>query len=138
VPKFATEEWLQAYKDAINASPDIAEAAKDWERDIAIVVEAEPDKGIPIDLGALFQIEHGRCREAKIVTNEEADRATFVISAPYSRWKEVIQGKLDPIKGMLQGKLKVKGDLPTLAREVEAAKALVNIARSVTTEFPDD
>jgi hypothetical protein len=39
---------------------------------------------------------------------------------------------------MLQGTLKVKGDLPTLAREVEAAKALVNLASSVTSGFPDD
>jgi putative sterol carrier protein len=138
VPKFATIEWVEAYKDAINADPEIAEASKDWERDIAIVVEAEPDKGIPVDLWGLFDINHGKCREAKIVSPEEGDRATYVIRAPYSRWKEVIQGKLDPIKGMLQGKLKVTGDLPTLAREVKAADALVKIARAVTTEFPDE
>lgn len=138
MPKFATIEWVEAYEDAINADPEIAEASKDWERDIAIVVEAEPDKGIPVDLWGLFDIYHGKCREAKIVSPEEGDRATYVIRAPYSRWKEVIQGKLDPIKGMLQGKLKVTGDLPTLAREVKAADALVKIARAVTTEFPDE
>jgi putative sterol carrier protein len=136
---FATPEWLAAYKDAINADPDLAQAAKDWEnRDIAIVVEAEPEKGVPLDLAAQFEIEHGRCREAKIVSIDEANRATFTITAPYSRWKLVVQGKLDPIRGMLQGKLQVTGDLPTLAREVQAAKALVNVAGSITTEFPDD
>ena len=138
MPRFATVEWVEAYKDAINADPEIAEASKDWERDIAIVVETEPDKGIPVDLWGLFDIHHGKCREATIVSPEEGDRATYVIRAPYSRWKEVIQGKLDPIKGMLQGKLKVTGDLPTLAREVKAADALVKIARAVTTEFPDE
>jgi putative sterol carrier protein len=138
VPKFATEEWLRAYKDAIDTSPELAEAAKDWERDIAIVVEAEPDKGMPVDLWTLFVIDHGRCKEAKLVTPDEGEKATFVISAPYSMWKDVVQGRVDPIKGMLQGKLKVSGDLPTLAREVKAAESLVKLARSVTTEFPDD
>lgn len=133
---FATEEWLGAYKDAINASPEIAEAAKDWERDIAIVVEADPEHGIPIDLCGWFDVQHGKCREAKIVTPEEGERATYVISGPYLRWKDVIEGRIDPIKGMLQGKLKVRGDVHTLAREVKATEALVKIARSVTTDFP--
>lgn len=139
MPTFATPEWLEAYKDAINASPEIAQAAKDWDdRDIAIVVLAEPERSVPIDLSALFEIDHGKCREARIVSPEEADRATFTITAPYSLWKEVVQGKLDPIRGMLQGKLQVSGDLPTLAREVQAAKALVNLASGVTSKFPDD
>ena len=139
MPNFATPEWLAAYRDAINSSPEIAEATKDWvDRDIAIVVEAEPDKSVPLDLAALFEVAHGECREAKIVSVDEANRATFTITAPYSLWKQVVMGKLDPIRGMLQGKLKVRGDLPTLAREVAAAKALVNLAGAVTTSFPDD
>lgn len=137
MPRFATPEWLEAYRDAINADVTIAETTKDWERDIAIVVEHEPEKGIPVDLWGLFDIRHGRCETARIVTADEGDRATYVIRGPYSRWKEVIEGKVDPIKAMLQGKLKVTGDLHTLAREVTAADALVKIARAITTEFPD-
>lgn len=137
MPKFATPEWVDAYKAAINADADIASAAQGWDRDIAIVVEAAPGRGIPMDLCGLFVIRNGRCDEARIVSVDEGERATFVIRAPYSRWKEVIEGRLDPIKGMIQGKLKVSGDLPALAREVKAADALVKIARAITTEFPD-
>jgi putative sterol carrier protein len=138
VPTFASVEWLDAYKDAINASAEVAEFAKDWERDIVIVVEAEPDKGVPVDLWALFDIDHGKVREARIVTPEEGDRATYVISAPYTQWKHVVQGRVDPIKGMLQGKLKVRGDVHTLAQEVKATEALVKAARGITSGFPDD
>lgn len=138
MPTFASVEWLDAYKDAINASPEIAEYAKEWERDIVIVVEAERDKGIPFDLWALFDIDHGKVREARIVTPEEGERATYVISAPYSEWKNVVQGRVDPIKGMLQGKLKVRGDVHTLASEVKATEALVKAARAITSGFPDD
>ncbi len=52
--------------------------------------------------------------------------------------KEVIKRELDPVKGMMQGKLKLKGDLPTIVRYVKAANELVNLAGSVPTEFVDE
>lgn len=136
--RFATDEWLQAYKDAIDSSSELSEAAGDWERDITLVVEAEPDKGVPVDLWGLFEIEHGKCKRATAVAPEVGDRAEFVIRAPYSRWREIIEGKLDPTRALLQGKLKVKGDLTTLTKEVAATQALVRAAASIPTRFPDD
>ncbi len=136
--KFGSDEWLQAYKDAINSSPELAEAASDWERDITLIVEAEPDKGVPIDLWGLFEVQHGKCKAATAVTPEVGQRAEYVIRAPYSRWREIIEGKLDPTRALLQGKLQVKGDLKALTQEVEAARALVKAAASVPTNFPDD
>jgi putative sterol carrier protein len=61
-----------------------------------------------------------------------------VIRAPYSRWKEVLLGRLDPVKAMLQGKLKLRGDLPQIIRHVRAAKELVNVAAATPTEFVDE
>ncbi len=136
--KFASDEWLEAFKDAINSSSEVAEAAGDWERDITLVVEAEPDKGLHVDLWGLFEVEHGKCKSAKAVAPEVGDRAQFVIRAPYSRWKEIIKGKLDPTRALLQGKLQVKGDLKALTQEVEATQALVKAAASIPTQFPDE
>lgn len=138
MPVFASVEWLEAYREAINASPELAAAASEWERDIAIEVAAEPQEGLPVDLWARFDINHGVCREARAVSPEEGQRATYVISGPYTLWKQIVQGRVDPTKAMLQGKLKVKGDLPTLAAEVKATDALVRLARQVTTGFPDE
>ena len=69
---------------------------------------------------------------------EEGEKAKFIIRAPYTRWKEVIRKELDPVKGMMQGKLKLRGDLPTIVRYVKAANELVNLAASVPTEFVDE
>ena len=38
----------------------------------------------------------------------------------------------------MQGKLKLKGDLPTIVKYVKAANELVNLAASVPTEFVDE
>jgi putative sterol carrier protein len=78
------------------------------------------------------------CRGAKLVAQDEGEAARFVISAPYSRWKEVIQGRLDPIRGMREGKLRLDGDLPAIVAHVGAAKILVGLASTIPTEFPDD
>ena len=137
--QFPSEAWLTEYVERINASKEYAEAAATWEGDLAYVFEAEPDKGVPDDVWVWIDLYHGTCRGARFaVTQDEGEKAKFLIRAPYSRWKEVIRRELDPIKGMMQGKLKLKGDLPTIVRYVKAANELVNIASSVATEFVDE
>jgi putative sterol carrier protein len=139
MPEFPSEAWLTEYVALINASADYQEAAATWEGDVTYVFEAEPDKGVPEDLYAWLDLWHGECREGRYgVTPEEGDAAKFVIRAPYTRWKEVIRKELDPVKGMMQGKLRLKGDLPTIVRYVRAANVLVNLAGSVPTEFVDE
>lgn len=136
--RFPSEEWLQEYAARINGSDAYRAAAETWEGDVAYVIEAEPDKGVPEDVWAWLDLWHGECREARIVTVEEGERAAFVIRAPYSRWKDVIRKELDPVKGMMQGKLKLTGDLPTILRYLKAANELVNLAGAVPTTFPDE
>src|SRR5207247_10463464 len=96
-------------------------AAADWEGDVAVVFEAEPDKNVPTDTWAWLGLWHGECRAGRIVAAEEGAKARFIVRAPYTRWKEVLAGDLDPVKGMMQGKLKLQGDLPTTLRYVRAA-----------------
>lgn len=139
MPRFPSEEWLTDYVERINASAAYKEAAATWEGDLCFVFEREPDKGVPEDVWAWLDLWHGSCRDARYsVPQEEGEKATFIIRAPYSRWKEVIRKELDPVKGMMQGKLKLKGDLPTIVRHVNAANELVNVAASVPTEFVDE
>jgi len=139
VPVFPSEEWLTEYVEQINASKEYEEAAATWEGDLSYVFEREPDKGVADDVWAWIDLWHGKCRGAKYgLTEADGEKAKFIIRAPYSRWKEVIRKELDPIKGMMQGKLKLKGDLPTIVRYVKAANELVNIAGSVPTEFVDE
>jgi putative sterol carrier protein len=139
MPEFPSKEWLDAYAERINASSEYQEAAATWEGDIAYVFEAEPDKRVPEDLWCWLDLWHGECRGARYgIPEDQGEQARFIIRAPYSRWKEVIKKELDPVKGMMQGKLKLQGDLPTIVRYVRAANELVNLAGSVPTEFVDE
>ena len=139
MPEFPSKEWLDVYVERINQSPGYKEAAASWEGDVCYVFEPEPDKGVPEEIWAWLDLWHGECREARYgVGAEEGEKAKFIIRAPYTRWKEVINKELDPVKGMMQGKLKLKGDLPTIVRYVKAANELVNLAGTVPTEFVDE
>jgi len=138
VARFPSQEWVELFADAINRSDEYRRSAADWEGDISFVFGAEPDKRHPVDVWAWLDLWHGTCRDAHVVEPEEGRRAAYVIRAPYSRWKQVMLGDLDPVKAMMQGKLRLEGDLPTIVRYVSAANELVHLTSTVPTEFVDE
>ena len=135
---FPSEEWLKLYVECINASPEYREAAATWEGDVCLVFEADPGRGVAETIHAWLDLHRGECRSGRMVGAEEGERSAYLISAPYARWKEVLRGELDPVKGMMQGKLKLRGDLPSIVRHVKAANILVNLSGKVPTEFIDE
>jgi putative sterol carrier protein len=137
VPLFPSEGWFRAFVDAINASEAYASYAADWEGDVVIAIEAEPDHGVPEDVYGLLDLWHGGCRGGGLVDGARAEAAEFLVRAPYSRWKDVILGELEPVKGLMQGRLKVRGDLQKILRYVKATQELARLTRNVETTFPD-
>ena len=135
---FPTQAWFEALVSLIGRSDRYRAAAADWEGDIAFLIEAEPDRGVPADVWGLLDLWHGECRGGGIIDADRGREAAYLLRAPYSRWKEVVTGELDPIKGMMQGKLKVQGDLPTIVRQVQAANELVELTQQIPAEFPDE
>ncbi len=135
---FPTQEWFERFIEEVNSSDEYLQAAADWEGDIAFLILAEPDKSFPEDVWAWLDLWHGRCRGGGLVDAERGAEARYLLSAPYSRWKDVLHGDLDPVRGMIQGKLKVKGDLPVIVRYVRAANELVRLTGEVDTVFPDE
>ncbi len=138
VAAFLSDEWFEAFIAEINASPEYRTAATDWEGDVALLIEAEPDKGVPADVWALLDLWHGACRGGGPIERARGESASYVIAAPYTRWKDVVLGDLDPIRAMVQGKLRVRGDLATIVRQVRSANELVRLTGEVETEFPDE
>lgn len=138
MPIYPSADWLHAYRDAINQSAAFRIAATDWQGDVTFVIEAEPDKGLILDHWHWLDLARGICRQAKVVTPDEGDRAAFVVRAPYSRWKEVIGGRLEPTKAMVQGKLRLKGDLKKIDEQRKAVGVLVSLASQIPTEFVDE
>jgi putative sterol carrier protein len=137
VPEFPSDEWFKALADRINASEAYREAAATWEGDVAFHIEAEPDRGLPREAWGYLDLWHGECRGGGAVGPQEGSKARYVIRATYSRWRDVLADELDPVRGMIQGKLKVRGHLPTILRYVRAAMELLRCAQEVETTYPE-
>ena len=138
MPTFPSDAWFQRFIELINGSSEYAEAAGDWEGDVSLLIEAEPDKQVRDDVWAWLDLWHESCRGGGLVDGERGARAAFVIRAPYSRWKEIVLGRLEPVKAMMQGKLRVQGDLPAIVRQIRAVNELVHLAGQIDTTFPDE
>ena len=134
---FPSAEWTNAYKDAINSNPAYKTAGKEWTHGVvAMVVKADPALGIAEDTGMWLDVNGGECRDCRLVTASEAQEAPFVIVADYAKWKAVIKKEVDPIKAMMQGKLKLtKGHMPTIVKYVNASRELVESTSRVPTKF---
>jgi|SRR5438309_383583 len=133
-----SDEWAKAYKDEINKSPVYKQAAATWEGSVGLVVEAEPENNFPQTTGVFLDLWHGEARDVKIVSEADAENAQFVIRGPYSRWKQVAKKELDATKAMMQGKLKLKGDLPTIVRYTKASQEMTECTTRVPVIYPDE
>jgi putative sterol carrier protein len=136
---FPSIEWVEEFKKQINSSEGYKKAGATWTAGpVALVISAKPEIGLNEDFAMVLDLHQGVCRDAKRVSLEEAQKAPFCITSDYARWKQVIKKELEPVKGMMQGKLKLKGDLPTIVRYVKASQELVECTTRVETKFLDE
>lgn len=134
MPKFPSQEWAVAFKQALNTNPAYAEAARNWEGDFYFVVTCIPGKTEPVTMYA--DLWHGQCRDAHLVTDRDAHHPAFTMTAPLPTWKKVIEKKMDPIQGLMTRQLRLEGSMTTIMKNVKAATALVNSLSSIDTQFP--
>ncbi len=133
---FPSIEWVEEFKKQINLSDGYKEAGATWTAGpVALVISAKSEIGLNEDVGIWLDLHQGVCRDAKIVTVAEAQEAPFCITGEYARWKQVVKKELEPVKGMMQGKLRLRGDLPTIVRHVKAAQELVECTTRIDTKF---
>jgi hypothetical protein len=88
---FPTEEWVSQYKDAINSNPEYRTGAADWTHGVVTLICKALPPQLPDDVGIWLDLDRGVCRDAKLVSVEEALQAPFCITGEYARWKQVIR-----------------------------------------------
>jgi hypothetical protein len=135
---FASRPWLEALVAALNRQPDVGKAIDGLGRDAGVVVER--DAAFPREAAAYGRYVGGKV-EARMLA--DADdllelEPAYVVRAPYGLWKELLRGKVDPVKAALSGRVKVEGDLEALIRRAGFSYVAQGALREVPTEFPDE
>jgi putative sterol carrier protein len=132
--KFPSDEWVKEFGNQLNASEAYAKSGKAWEGDFSFIVEA--DNAYPETVYFFIGLRHGKCPDAAMMASENEREAPYTVSGSFSTWRKVIEGKLDPIQGLMMRKLKLKGNLMKVMRYPKAAKDMVDCVSRVSTEFP--
>lgn len=132
-----TPEWAEAFRVAIEADASYRDAAARWTAPVAFVLEAAPEFGYPDAIAMQLTLERGRCHAVTVLA-PDAITAAVVLRAPYTVWKTVVRGELDPVIAVTGGKFRVAAGAMHLMTQARAATALVACARAVPTVFPDE
>ena len=132
---FATPAWAAALQNAINASGAYREAARAWEGDFWFIVE--PAHGEMARERVLIYVDlwHGACRQCEVALDEGQRAPEFRISGERKNWRRIVEREIDPIRALMTGRLKLKGNMAKVMRNVKAAQELVLCAAAVPTEF---
>lgn len=133
MPLFGTEEWCQEYMDRLNKNPAYGEAASTWEGDFIFIIRA--DGPLDHDIFLWIDLWHGEARDGRVLRSPDEVESAFVYEGPYSNYVKLVEGKLDPIQGLMTGKFKLKGEMAKVMRAVKAAQELVRTITLIDTQF---
>jgi putative sterol carrier protein len=130
--KFGTEDWIKAYLVKLNNNKDYAEAAATWEGDFIFIVE--PEGNLDHELRFYVDLWHGVARGGRALKPGEQQKAEFEFAGKWGNYEKLIDGKLDPLKGLAMGKFKLKGNMGKVMRAVKASQQMVATILMVDTE----
>jgi putative sterol carrier protein len=127
---FPSAAWLDQFVEEINRSEAYAKAAHSWEGDVLLVVAGQS--------AAYLDLWHGQCRQAEFLADPGDKPAEFTITAALETWEQVLTNRLDPMQGMMAGRLKLKGNLIKLMQHMRAAQELMRCAARIDTVFSNE
>ena len=126
---FPSTEWARAYQRALNANPAYKEAAQAWVGDILLLVRpADPNAPAP---GVHLVLAHGECSAATYHPDARSVSSEFVYEGTPENWQRLLRHEVDPVKAILDGTFRIKGNLAKAMRFTRAAKELVETAGQV-------
>ena len=131
---YPSAEWLQGLEEKLNSDEKYAQVAKKWEGDLVFIIE--PEGNLEQQLTFYLDLWHGTCRSVEYNPGpEKYPQPVFTLTAKYNNITAILKGKLEPMTAMMTNKLKVKGNLGYMMRNVPTVLDFVRCAREVTSEI---
>jgi putative sterol carrier protein len=129
-----TDQWTARFRDEINRSDSFRNHGASWNAPIALQMSfrggAEPRS-------VVLHLHGGTCGSACCAPLRADDEIALVIRTDVAGWQRILAGRMDPVWGIMFGKLKlVRGSLSELIPFASAAKALVESAARIDAGFP--
>lgn len=130
---FPSEEWLKGLEAKLNSDERYADVAEKWEGDLLFFIE--PEGNLKERLTFYLDLWHGKCRKVEYRPAPESHpNPAFILTATYTNITAILSGRLNPMTAMMTSKLKVKGSMGYMMRNVPTVLDFVRVAQEVTTE----
>jgi putative sterol carrier protein len=130
---FPSEEWLKELEAKLNSDEKYAELAKNWEGDLLFSIE--PEGNLKDQLTFYLDLWHGKCRKVDFQPQPGSyPSPVFTLAATYNNITAILSGKMNPMTAMMTSKLKVKGSMGYMMRNVPTVLDFVRVAQEITTE----
>jgi len=130
--QFPSAEWAAAYRKALIENAAYRAAAEAWVGDILLLVRPT-DANAPAP-GVHLELAHGECSAATYHPDARSVSSEFVYEGTPENWAKLVRHEVDPVKAILDGTFRVKGNLLKLMRFTQAAKELVDTATRVPVD----
>jgi putative sterol carrier protein len=131
---FPSEAWLHGLETRLNSDLKYNAIAKNWEGDLLFFIE--PGGNLKERLTFYLDLWHGTCRKVEYMPLADSHpNPAFTLSASYRDITSILTGKLNPMTAMMTSKLKVKGSMGYMMRNVPTVLDFVRVAQEVTTEI---
>lgn len=131
--KFGSLEYVGEVRERSNSDEEYLRLARGENESYTMRILAEPEKGVPEDITAGYQLEDGRITDVW-----EGERETdFTLSARYGVWVDILTGRLNAVKALSLRRLKIKGSFLKLLKS-RSTERWVEVLMSIPTEFEGD
>ncbi|MFQ5832472.1 MAG: SCP2 sterol-binding domain-containing protein [Candidatus Thorarchaeota archaeon] len=129
--ELGSDDYLAEFKKRLNDDGLYRSLAAKVVDSYTLVLRAEPDKGVDNTLVVGFEIKEGEMTDIWLGEKE----TSFILSAPYRVWVDILLGKIGANRAFITRKLKIKGNMPRLLKTAKATDRLVELLRALPTEF---
>jgi hypothetical protein len=126
---YLTQEWLDQGKETINNNEEFRRIAQGMNLTIIHVITGVPTQG-RIYFWSTFR--DGECTEVQL---GEKDPVDFTLTASFSIWKQIHEGKLDMVQAVLEKKLVVEGKPVKGIRILKLVPLMNEIISGLDTNF---
>ena len=136
---FPSPEWMAAWVELANSDKAFRSAGIGWDGVAGGVIEAYSPAGVNADLYLRLVGRDGCWHEHALAADAGlVDDAVFTIRGPYLAWKSVIRQQLHPVRGLVQGRLRLRGQLSSFVRWSRALVIMAELAGRLDTVFADE
>jgi len=130
---FPSFDWLVSLKDKLNSDEKYKQIAHKWEGDIIFLIT--PGSVLKEEIIYYVNLWHGECLGVAELNSVDEKDAVFVMIAEFDNIVRVLKGELDPMQAMMTRKLKVKGNLGYMLKNVPTVMYFVHCAQDVTDQI---